>query len=52
MHRKIGYNAKGILVNTNTIEEFRSIDKSQLFQQITDKVNNYTSDTSYLNVCR
>lgn len=36
---KLGYYAKGTLVNTNTIEEFRNIDKNQLFQQITDKVN-------------
>ncbi|KAI8994652.1 ubiquitin-like conjugating enzyme [Pilobolus umbonatus] len=32
------YNSKGILINTNTIEEFRTIDKNQLFQQVTEKI--------------
>lgn len=32
------YGYKGTLVNTNTIEEFRTTDKNQLFQQVTEKV--------------
>jgi hypothetical protein len=36
--RKLGYTFTGTLVNTNTIEEFRTIDKNQLFQQLTEKV--------------
>lgn len=35
----MGYHGyKGTLVNTNTIEEFRTTDKNQLFQQVTEKV--------------
>ncbi|CEP09205.1 hypothetical protein [Parasitella parasitica] len=38
-HVKMGYySCKGTLVNTNTIEEFRTIDKNQLFQQVTEKI--------------
>ncbi|KAI8988113.1 hypothetical protein BDF20DRAFT_853878 [Mycotypha africana] len=32
--------SKGTLVNTNTMEEFRLIDKNQLFQQVADKIKN------------
>lgn len=32
--------SNGILVNTNTIEEFRTIDKNKLFQQVTEKLKN------------
>ncbi|KAI8647244.1 putative autophagy ubiquitin-activating enzyme ApgG [Parasitella parasitica] len=40
-HIKIGYyGCKGTLVNTNTVEEFRTIDKNQLFQQVTEKIQN------------
>ncbi|GAA5798153.1 hypothetical protein HPULCUR_003553 [Helicostylum pulchrum] len=35
---KLGYHHHGTLVNTNTIEEFRTIDKNNLFQQVTEKI--------------
>ncbi|CAO3653968.1 unnamed protein product [Mucor fragilis] len=40
-HIKMGYfGYKGTLVNTNTIEEFRTTNKNQLFQQVTEKIRN------------
>ncbi|KAI9470976.1 MAG: E1-like protein-activating enzyme Gsa7p/Apg7p [Benjaminiella poitrasii] len=37
---KIGLYSKGMLVNTNTIEEFRKLDKNKLFQQTTERIIN------------
>ncbi|KAI8890848.1 E1-like protein-activating enzyme Gsa7p/Apg7p [Backusella circina FSU 941] len=46
---KLGYTSTGTLVNTNTIEEFRTIDKNQLFQHITEKITKAVQTGDALN---
>ncbi|KAI7903438.1 E1-like protein-activating enzyme Gsa7p/Apg7p [Cokeromyces recurvatus] len=41
---KFGSCSKGMLINTNTIEEFRNIDKNKLFHKVSEKITNSVQD--------